>query len=274
MRLEGGLSCFSRFILSINMTSEEILHRLQTKRFGKNIHLFETIDSTNIYAKSLVPKNVPEGTIVIAESQTHGRGRLGRIWHSNPGKNLTFSIILQPNLSSKYVGIVSLYAGLAVSNIIGRISHLQSECKWPNDILLEGKKVCGILSEASFPQGSPMTVIIGIGLNVNQTEFPPQLKRPATSLMISCGNEFNRIDTLCEILFELETLYPLLDDAHCNIIIERWSKQSLMLGKEIEIEQSGRLSRGIAKALAEDGQLIVETPDGPMKIFAGDTTLV
>lgn len=256
------------------MKKEEILQSLKTERFGKSIHLFDVIDSTNTFAKSIASANDAEGTIVIAESQSAGRGRQGRVWYSELGKNLTFSVIVRPRISLKFIGLISLYAGLAVVNTIRKTTPLLPECKWPNDVLVEGKKVCGILSEAVLSQGSVSYVIIGIGLNVNQAEFPPEIRLPVTSLFLSGRRNVDRVEVLCDLLQELETTYALLGEAQHPLLIERWSAQCTMFGKETTINQDGQLITGIARSIAEDGGLMLETNDGTTKVFAGDVTLV
>ncbi|MBI3766348.1 MAG: biotin--[acetyl-CoA-carboxylase] ligase [Ignavibacteriales bacterium] len=164
------------------MLKEEIRLSTQSKIIGKNIHTFDLLDSTNLKAKSLLQEGEEEGTIVIAEEQTAGRGRMGRSWVSERGKNLTFSVVLKPQISPESIGIVSLYGGLAVAEAIQDQSHLHPECKWPNDVLLNGKKCCGILSEAVFKQGSLVGVVMGIGINVNQRVFTRELRATATSV--------------------------------------------------------------------------------------------
>ena len=260
-------------ILRPKMNKEDILKQLKTERFGKTMHVFESLESTNVFAKGIAAEGTPEGSLVLAEFQTQGKGRLGRAWYSSPGENLTFSLILRPRLSGKFIGIVSLYASLCVANAVKKQSQLELQCKWPNDILFNKNKICGILSESIFAQGALSSVIIGVGLNVNEKNFPADLRQPATSLAIACKKDLDRVALLCEILQEFEASYALLTDAHSPHLIERWSKLCPMFGKEATITQDGKIITGIARAIGEDGQLILDTPDGLKHILAGDATL-
>ncbi len=254
------------------MNNNDILKQLTTERFGKTMHHFDSLESTNVFAKGIAAEGTPEGTTVVAEFQTQGKGRQGRLWYSSPGENLTFSLIVRPRLSAKFVGIVSLYASLCVANAVRKQSQLELQCKWPNDILYNRQKICGILSESIFAQGVLSSVVIGVGLNVNEKNFPADLRQPATSLAIACKKDFDRVALLCEILQEFESSYALLTDKHSPHLIERWSKLCPMFGREATITQDGKTITGIARSIGEDGQLILDTPDGLQHILAGDAT--
>jgi BirA family biotin operon repressor/biotin-[acetyl-CoA-carboxylase] ligase len=255
------------------MTKEEILRHLRTKTFGRTIHTFETIDSTNSYARSIAAE-APEGTIVIAEHQTHGRGRLGRQWHASAGKNLTFSLIIRPTLPPSSAGLISLYASLGVAKAIESSTGVAARCKWPNDVLAGGRKLSGILSEVVISPPERFSVVIGIGVNVFETEFPPELRQSATSIALAGGKAGDRSSVLCAILEELEQSYHLLDGTKGAELIAAWSARSPMLGAAIEIAQNGGVVRGTATCLAEDGRLVVENAEGTHYIVAGDASLV
>jgi BirA family biotin operon repressor/biotin-[acetyl-CoA-carboxylase] ligase len=253
------------------MTKEEIQSRLSTKTFGRTIHTFETIDSTNSYARSIAAE-APEGTIVIAEHQRRGKGRLGRQWHASAGKNLTFSLIIRPKIPPSAAGLVSLYASLAVARAIESSTGVAARCKWPNDVLAGGRKVSGILSEAVFSPPDRFSVVIGIGVNVFETEFPPELRQSATSIALAGGKADDRSSVLGAILDELERSYPMLEKG--AELIAAWSARSPMLGAKIEIAQHGGVVRGTAARIAEDGRLVVENAEGTHYIVAGDASLV
>ena len=256
------------------MTEQEIHKYLRTKIFGRKLFCFETVDSTNLYAKSLMEQEFEEGILVIAENQTAGRGRLGRTWQSESGKNLTFSILLKPKISPESVGVLSMYASLAVAEAIQEISALAPECKWPNDVLVDEKKLCGILSEAVFHHEKLSGVIIGIGLNVNQTAFLPPLERSATSLALVLGSVFDRVQVLTCILQKLELWYAYLQRGQLQEILSQWQKHTTMFGKELAIDEQGRQMKGIAKSLDIDGGLIVSVNGIEKKILAGDVTIL
>ena len=256
------------------MTEKDILQHLRTKTFGKTIYVFDTIDSTNTFAKSLAQQDFDVGTLVIAEEQTKGRGRFGRSWHSQKEKNLTFSLLIKPTITPKQIGILSLYGGLAVVEAIKKIAHITPDCKWPNDVLLKGKKVCGILSESVVSQNKLAAVILGIGLNVNQTEFPPEIRRTAASLLLSTGKSIDRFQVLSAVLEQLELFYEKIQSGKLNEIIQLWRQHTTMLGKQVTVDQQGKILKGTAKEVADDGGLILRSNGIDIKVLAGDVTII
>ncbi len=256
------------------MTESDIRKCLDTNLFGKIIHCFDVLDSTNTYTKKLALQGAEEGTVVLAEEQISGRGRFERKWISSGGKNLTFSVIVRPNISPQRIGILSLYAALAVTKGILELLEQPPTCKWPNDVLLNGKKVCGILSEAVFIDSSLSAVIIGIGLNVNQTTFPPAIESSAISLAQVSGHDIDRSYVLACVLGKLEELYRNIQEGRLRLIIDLWQQHSTLLGKKITVDQQGNLLRGTAKAIDDDGGLILAVNGGERKVHAGDVTIV
>ena len=256
------------------MTEHDIKQHLRTKTFGRHIYCFDSIDSTNTYAKKLVSQDIEEGTLVIAEEQTAGRGRFDRTWHSSSGKNLTFSVIIRPNIIPQRIGILSLYAGLAVTEAVQELSNIPPACKWPNDVLVNGKKLCGILSEAVFSGTQISAVIIGIGLNVNQTEFPNALESTATSMTLECSKIFDRFHVLANVLEKLEHLYTFIQTNQLEEILQRWQSHTIMFGKEVTIKQHGQRVNGIAQAIDLNGALIISTNGTENKVVAGDVTIL
>lgn len=256
------------------MTREEIERHLRTSVFGRTIFAFDALDSTNSFAKSLVQQGAEEGTVVIAEEQYAGRGRFGRRWHSMPGKNLTFSLVIRPEISPKVIGLLSLYAGLAVAETLERHVSVMPFCKWPNDVMIDGKKICGILSEAVISSGRLEAAIIGIGVNINQTEFSPTITKPTTSLADVAGTTFDRSLILAELLLGLELQYDLIQKRKYQTLVDRWLERTNMLGQEVVIDQDGELIKGITKSMADDGGLILTTEGGDRKFLAGDVTII
>jgi BirA family transcriptional regulator, biotin operon repressor / biotin---[acetyl-CoA-carboxylase] ligase len=256
------------------MTEHEIRSSLTTKKFGNRLYLLETVDSTNNYAKTLTLGEFDEGTVVIAEHQTAGRGRHDHVWFAESGKNLTFSVLLKPRIAPRLTGIISIYAGLAVVQAVEELYSLQLECKWPNDILLNRKKLCGILSEGVF-QGERLNgVVIGIGMNVNQVAFPPSLEHTATSLARHLGRGLDRIHILVKILEKLEELYNVLQRGDAPSILAEWRRRSGMFGRELMIVQNGQCLKGIAHSLADDGALVITIDGKERKVFAGEVTVL
>jgi len=256
------------------MTEEEIRRGLKTKIIGNRILIFDTLESTNSSAKILLEDGAREGTVIISEEQTRGRGRLGRTWLSERGKNLAFSVILKPPVSPENLGLLSLYAGLAVSKAVEESARIKPECKWPNDVLLEGKKISGILSEAVFREGELSGVIIGIGINVNQTVFPEEIKNSATSICLAAGKTFSRVVLLRGVLNRLDSLYDLIIERPLAQITLQWEGYCSMFGKEIRITDRHRIIDGIAVGLTANGELILDTKEERIRVTAGDVSIL
>ncbi len=171
----------------MEFNDKTISQNLNTKIFGQKIFFFKSIKSTMDYAKKLAEKGEPEGTVVIADYQSHGRGRFGRIWKAEPEKNILMSVILRPTIPLDKFGILSFLTSISVAEAIEKNVDVKITTKWPNDLLINGKKFCGILLEASITVESGDFVIIGIGINVNQENFPKEIQDYATSLYIETG---------------------------------------------------------------------------------------
>jgi len=254
-------------------SKDELQDGLQTHLFGRQLHIFDSIDSTNSYAKKLASNGAEEGTVCITEHQSAGRGRLGRSWEDEYGNNLLLSMILRPNLDPVSVGLLPFFASAGAALVIETVSGLPSECKWPNDVLISGKKCCGILLESVFQGNQLDYAVMGIGINVNQIGFSRDLAEKATSLRRECAREFDRRDLFRILLTTYETFYHDVHLGNFQSIINHWKKRAAMLGKEITVIQSGEIVSGRALDLAEDGALIVETSRGRRLFYAGDVTL-
>ncbi len=256
------------------MTKEEIQTGLITTTFGKVVFHFDTIDSTNIFAKTLSKYEAPHGSIIFAEEQTNGRGRLQRNWISPKGKNLLFSIVLYPDFNVEKRSLLPFAGSLAVADAIEIVTGLSSTCKWPNDVLVNGKKVCGMLLESSTGNTSLEKIILGIGVNVNQEEFPDDLKFKATSLKIESGVDVDRVVLLHKVLEELENRYEQLAHFPSSQLLNDWKMKALLFGKKITVLESEFSFVATAIDVAEDGSLIIQTEDGQKRnVFAGDVSL-
>ncbi len=256
------------------MTEDEIRRHLRTNTIGRRLVLFDELDSTNLYAKSMSRKEFDEGTVILADRQTAGRGRLGREWKSEAGKNLTFSVLLKPRISRQQIGILSLYASIAVVDALRQIAGLAAECKWPNDVLIKGKKICGALSEAVFMQDELRSVVVGIGINVNQIEFPSELCNAATSIHIETGSVIDRSMVLARVLEYMESFYTILRNDGPQAVLRHWEKRTTIIGKQISVLDRGTIITGTAKTIASDGGLILEIQGREKKILSGDVSLV
>jgi BirA family biotin operon repressor/biotin-[acetyl-CoA-carboxylase] ligase len=247
--------------------------RLKSRTFGRKIYAFESIDSTNTCARALASNDAPEGAIVVADFQTAGKGRLGRSWSAAAAENLLFSVILRPRIAPEGVNLLPLLTAVAVARAVSEKSGLKADCKWPNDLLLHGKKFCGILLEGVLSEGGLDFVIAGIGVNVNQVLFPNGLKERATSLRIESGKEFDREELLRAVLREFENLYAEEKEDEFKSVPQLWTSHSGMIGKTVEIESEGTTLTGRAEGIAPDGALILRTDAGLRSVYAGDVTV-
>lgn len=252
----------------------ELRKGLKTKTFGKKIYTFQTIDSTNNCAKAVANVGGPEGIVVIAEEQTAGKGRLGRRWLANANENLTFSLLLRPSVHAEVIHQLPLYVGLALAEAIEKTTRIRAECKWPNDVLLNRKKVAGILVEGALKENFVEYVVVGIGVNVNQTVFPPDLANKATSLRLECKREIDRIALFRDILTALEVMYQRGKQSGFGFVVSRWMERSSMLNKPIAVSQHGTVITGIVKGLSREGGLILQANGLEQTLFAGDVTIL
>ncbi len=256
------------------ISKDTIVKGLQTKFFGQSVFAFNTIDSTNTFAKSLSKDHAPHGTIIIAEEQTAGRGRLQRNWSAEREKNLLFSLIFYPEFDVQKISLITFAGALAVADAIEATTSLSPSCKWPNDILINGKKVSGMLLETNARKSGIEKVILGIGINVNQSEFPEELVSKATSLINESGKVVDRIQLLQKILEELEYRYLQLSSFPPEQLLNDWRMKALLFGKKIVVLESEFSFTATAIDVNEDGSLIIQMDDGQKRrVFAGDVSL-
>lgn len=255
---------------------EEVEEYLQTKYIGRNILHYNTIDSTNKVAKSLAIEGIEEGTVIVSEEQTIGRGRLGRSWISPKSSGIWMSIILKPNISPMMASRVTLIGAAAVHKALEEIG-IDAKIKWPNDIVLNNKKLCGILTEMSGEMDKLNYIVMGIGLNVNldEEDFSDELKNMATSLKIEKNEQVNRKELFGKILNNFEILYDEFKK-HGNIesTVDICRKNSLLLGKEVRVINGSKTVIVKALDLDEDGELLVEYEDKSKgKIISGEVSV-
>jgi BirA family transcriptional regulator, biotin operon repressor / biotin---[acetyl-CoA-carboxylase] ligase len=248
---------------------------LTTSSIGHEIVYFENIDSTNKEAKNLADKGAVEGTLVIAEEQTKGRGRLSRNWMSTPYESILMSLIFRPDLPLSKIFTLTMIASVAIVKAIKKTTGLKTRIKWPNDIYFNNKKLAGILTELNVKGNTINYAIVGIGLNVNfDPDKYPEIKEIATSLYKETGKSVSRNELLQTILIEIGREYSLLKNGKINKIRKQWNKNSLVIGKPVIVFSEGYSEEGIAESIAEDGSLILLKKDGDKKnILCGDVSL-
>lgn len=249
----------------------EIIQGLRTRYLRGPIHHFETLPSTNDLAKELGGRQAPEGTLVVAESQTKGRGRLGREWESPPGRGLYASLVLRPPLPPTEMPQITLTAAVAVVRALRRATGVVPGIKWPNDLLVNGKKVGGILTEMETEADQIRHLVVGLGLNVNNPGFQPPLDLIATSLAQAAGKIFCRRRILQAWLEEFEELYDLFLNREFRVILEEWREYNVTLGGMVTVRQGPREVSGLALEVAEDGALLLRQDAGEIvRVTSGE----
>jgi BirA family biotin operon repressor/biotin-[acetyl-CoA-carboxylase] ligase len=257
----------------------EIITDLKTEILGKRgIHYYQEIGSTNDRAKELALEGCPEGTLVIAESQISGRGRLGRKWESPKGGGLYFSLVLRPKFAPSQAPRITILAGVAVCKAIRSISpSLNAGIKWPNDILIKGKKVAGILTEIDAEIEGIHHIVLGIGINVNTeiSALSEELKNNATSLFHEAGQKISRKALLCQVLYEIEKLYKELSISNFSTIIEEWKELNLTINQKVKVESPDGTITGKAIDIDDEGGLIILASNGiKHRITSGEVILL
>ena len=255
----------------------ELPDLLRTDRFGRKLRWHSSIGSTNAQAMTWARDGVPEGALVGADHQTAGRGRHGRAWSDAPGLNLLFSLVLRPTLPQDRLGLIPLAAGLAVAEAIENHTPLSPSLKWPNDILVDGKKVCGILLEGRLTRSndSLATMVLGIGFNINQTELPADLADKATSLALETGQLVQRVPLLADLLVALEKHYDSLSTDLGVAVLAGFERRMAGLGHTatVAFPLSGESVEGTILGIAENGALRLATSEGERLFHSGEVSL-
>ena len=259
------------------LLGDDLLARLgKTNVVGRDIQVFEQTTSTNDVAEKLARDGVKERVVVFAESQTKGRGRLGRKWMSPTRKGLWFSVLLRPNLRPQETTQLTVIAATALRRAIKAVTGRSAEVKWPNDLQFAGKKVAGILTEMSAEVDRVRHIILGIGVDVNQSaaEFPPELRDLATSLKSETGEEISRAELATEILRELDFDYARICAGKFPEIADEWEAACVTIGKNVTVHVGDRKFTGRAESLDDDGALLVRTEHGHLeRVIGGDVIL-
>ena len=246
-------------------------------RLGREILFYETVDSTNTIAADLAEKN-PEGTVILADCQKKGRGRLGRHWLSPGGVNIYMSVILRPDVEPKDTTLVTLMAAVACTLALRRVTGILITIKWPNDLMASGKKIGGILTEMKTAGTRVISVVIGVGINVNgdRDSFPEEIRGIATSVKNETGKQASRETIIAEILNEINRLYPLIErTAGRDRLLSEWKNLTSTLGKQVIVITGQETLSGYAESIDDEGLLLLRLPSGELKsISSGDLTIL
>ena len=261
----------------MNLNQENLEQQLAGKFIGHPLHYYEEIGSTNDEGFRLGVQGAPEGTVLIAERQSAGKGRMQRVWHSPAGANIYTSIILRPHLEPAHAPQISIAAGVAVAETLNTYCSGRACLKWPNDVLIDDKKVCGILSQMKMSGNTIDFVVVGIGINVNlnREQFPQDIQSIATSLAVEAGREISRLELIISLYENLAKWYRELLQSGFAPVKERWLGLSPMIGKKVSVLFREEAVSGKAIGLGEDGSLILLTDKNEtIQVSAGDATIL
>jgi BirA family biotin operon repressor/biotin-[acetyl-CoA-carboxylase] ligase len=254
-----------------------LLECLKQRPIITDVHYYEEVDSTNTMACRLALGGAREGEVVVADAQIKGRGRLNRAWQSPHGMNLYTSTILRPKIEPAVAPQMTLMAGLAVADLFSLFCPGSVSIKWPNDVLLKGRKACGILTEMKSAAGSLEFVILGIGLNINMNreDFDPSLRETATSLKMETGKAWNRLDVISKQFDLLEKWYKIFLKEGFSGLRKDWMRYADILGKRIRVAYKDEFQTGIVTGIDEDGTILMQDESGAShRVIAGDVHLL
>ncbi|MDI6744089.1 MAG: biotin--[acetyl-CoA-carboxylase] ligase [Thermodesulfovibrionales bacterium] len=275
--IDGSTAKGYRLIKTPEFSVEEV-KTLVKGNFGKEIIFHKSIDSTNALAMELAEKGVPNGTVIIADRQLKGKGRLGRTWFSPPEGNIYMSVIVRPEMEPKDATLLTIMSAISCARAIESSTGFKAKIKWPNDLMASGKKLGGILTEMKSDQDRIIFAVIGIGINVNARldAFPPDVRSVAASLIEELGGQrLSRTLIVAEILKELEYWFKVLMKGGRMQLINEWKKLSSTLGMKVKVVSGKDTFSGIAEDIDGEGMLILRLPSGGRKkISAGDVTML
>lgn len=257
------------------LTAEELESRLHTRWMGKTCICLDSVDSTNSYAKKIAEEGAESGTWVAADEQTGGKGRRGRGWATAKGANIAMTILLRPQIRPEHASRMTLLAAMAVTGAIRRTTGLEAGIKWPNDVVAGGRKVCGILTEMSAEVDYIHYVVIGIGINVNQMEFPEEIRQTAGSLALEKGERVDRALLAAAVVEELERLYEIfLETEDLSALYEEYNQSCVNCGRRIRVLEPGNEYTGTAEGIDPEGELLVVKDSGErVRVYAGEVSV-
>lgn len=257
------------------LNKNEIESRLHTKWAGRELYYYESTDSTNLQVKRLMEEGAPEGVLVVGGEQKQGRGRRGRSWQSPPGTNIYMTLGLRPEFQPDLAPMVTLIDALAVAEAVEQTCGLQTRIKWPNDVVIGGKKICGILTEMSAETGYIHYVVIGTGINVNIKEFPEEIRETATSLYLEKGETVLRAPIVAKTMEYFESYYEkFIQTMDLSLLMEDYNKRLVNKDAAVKVLDPQNEFEGTARGIDEKGQLLVERQDGTVEtVYAGEVSV-
>ncbi len=252
------------------MTEHEIRYGLRTRVIGKSIEIHNRVESTNQLALRSGYNGAAEGTLIFAEHQTAGRGRHGRSWYSPHGSSLLVSLIFRHRLLPDQIGIPSLIGAVSIATAIRELAGLPTMIRWPNDVLIHGRKVSGVLTELDYDRHQQPFFVVGFGVNVNinSVEFPLSLRSSATSMQIECSGDISRVSVLRTILHHLEDNYSHLKCRRTATIIDSAIDLSSTIGRSVQLETLDGSFNGIAERIDAEGRLVLRENSGQIRVFS------
>jgi len=267
---------YSLVFVPDRLYAEEIRDGLSTKFIGRQVFYRSSVVSTNDLAIELAQRGVPDGSLVVAEEQTGGRGRLSREWHSPKYKGIWFSLVLYPPVNPSEASRVTMVTAVALALAVRKSTGVPAGIKWPNDLLVGGKKLCGILTELGAELDKINYLVMGAGINVNldRADFPQELRDTATSLKIETGSEIARVRLLQSMLVEFEHWYRIWLEQGFAGVLMKWKELSVSLNCPVRIHTLNKTWDGWAEDVDEDGALLLRLPGGRLqRLLAGDVSL-
>jgi BirA family biotin operon repressor/biotin-[acetyl-CoA-carboxylase] ligase len=260
--------------------SADVLNRVEIKNnipgalIGTNIVCFDEVDSTNEVCKKMASEGLEEGSVIVAECQNGGKGRLGRKWVSQKGDGVWMSILLKPDVNPAGISSITLAAGLAVCFTLRNDFGIQSDIKWPNDILLNNKKICGILTEMSGQIAKVDYVVVGIGINVNIESFPDGIKNTATSLCIETGKKFKRSEIAKNVLKNFDSVYKRFQKDGFKCIKQEYEDMCINIGKRVRVIKHDGSFEATALEVNNNGELVIMKDNGEITtVFSGEVSV-
>ncbi|MGN1180172.1 MAG: biotin--[acetyl-CoA-carboxylase] ligase [Suilimivivens sp.] len=257
------------------LSLSELQSRIKTKMAGSHLLYFDVIDSTNIEAKKQAEMNAPEGLLVVADKQEAGRGRRGRSWESPAGANIFMTILLRPSFSPERASMVTLVMAISVAQAITEAAELDAKIKWPNDIVVNKKKVVGILTELTMETDYIQYLVCGVGINVNQTDFPEAIRETATSLYLEGGKKINRAVLIEKTMEHFEENYGIFCRTEdMSGLMEAYNALLVNNGAQVRVLDPKGEYDGLSRGINELGELIVEKGDGSVEnVYAGEVSV-